>query len=164
MSNELVKKWVDITTPEVDFVEDNKIAISILHLDQSAPRLQEEVEELKRSLADENNLLSESNLIAILDDVLDCKYVADQQFEILRKAGFNVVAGYEAVCENNDSKFVKTEREAQESVDDYIKRGVDCYYEYNDTYQVYVIRRQSDQKILKPVQYKAVDLSSYIPQ
>lgn len=161
--NKLIEKWVDITTPTENFVEDNPLALAVIHLEQSAPRLKEEVEELERSLYSDN-LLSKENQIALLDDVCDCLFVAAQQLEILRKAGFDVDSAFRAVCVNNDSKFLTDEREAQDTVQYYIGRGVDCYYEWNEYWGCFIVRRYSDNKVMKSKNFTPVDLSSFIPQ
>lgn len=167
---DFIKRWVDLTKPDLEDFEDNvtkeqdkALVLATVQLDQSAPRLEEEVNELKDAL-ESLTLLSKDNLKEILDAVLDCKYIADQQFLILEQAGFDVVGAYQAVCINNDIKFVQTEREAQDAVQWHIGNGTDAYYEYNALYDRYIIRRYSDNKVLKGLNHTPVDLSDYVPK
>mgnify|MGYP006346426345 FL=1 len=110
--------------------------------------VQEELDEFKKAV-------KEGDRVEMLDAILDMQVVllglADY-FELsdVLEEGFN------RVCASNMSKFCKTEEEAQASVERYKIVNVETVYKKIGDY--YVIYRKSDKKILKGVNYQAVDL------
>lgn len=80
----------------------------------------------------------------------------------------NMEGALEAVLDNNDSKFIKNDKDtALEAMDYHTEvKGVECYIDEvpfdGDTY--YIIKRKSDNKVLKPHTFVNVDLIPFVPQ
>lgn len=72
----------------------------------------------------------------------------------------NFKTALDRVHESNMSKFCKDEIEANETVLSYHFKGIDAYYKQNDTH--WVIYRESDNKILKSINYKPVKLDDLV--
>lgn len=56
------------------------------------------------------------------------------------------------VCKSNLSKFPSTADEVKDTIEKYSKEGVNTFSEFNDQYQVYVIKRE-DGKIMKSINW-----------
>lgn len=114
--------------------------------------VQEELNEFKKAV-------KEGDRVEMLDAILDMQVVllglADY-FELsdVLEEGFN------RVCTSNMSKFCKTEEEAQASIERYKIVNVETVYKKIRDY--YVIYRKSDKKILKGVNYQAVNLKDLV--
>lgn len=64
------------------------------------------------------------------------------------------------VHESNMSKFCKTEEEANETVKSYFEKGIETYFKLVNDY--YVVYRSEDNKVLKSINYKPVDLTDLV--
>lgn len=115
--------------------------------------------------AAENEEQDTAAILEILDGVIDTPYTA---FGLLQIAGpyLNTQKAATKICQNNLSKFHTTEHAAEETVTSY---GFDSENDRYNTYlesvtiegqdPVYVVKRYSDGKVMKPVGYQSVDLS-----
>ena len=79
---------------------------------------------------------------------------------------FDVDEAFKLVHESNMSKLCKTEEEAQKTVDDYKKKYDDCSSPYDSPYyykkeKYYVVKNQSTGKVLKSINYTAVNLQKF---
>lgn len=65
------------------------------------------------------------------------------------------------ICTANGSKFCATQAQAHASVEHYKQQGIECSYEYNEEYTVYVVKR-FDGKIMKGINFTKPDHSALI--
>lgn len=99
------------------------------------------------------------NEVEQLDALVDIDYILKGTV-ITHGFGNFIDEAFEAVNDSNMSKFCTTVEEAQLTVDDYTKRNINTYYKQVDDF--YVVYRKEDNKILKSINYKAVDLKPII--
>lgn len=99
------------------------------------------------------------NYVEVVDAYADIMYILAGSIisngleEIFNEA-------FRRVHESNMSKACKTIEEAEETVRAYLKDGVRAYFEeFNGLYIVY---RKQDNKVLKSINYKKVDLNDLI--
>jgi len=159
----LITEFTEAIKPKMDFVEDDSIAEMYIRLGQSLPRIQEEVTELEHSLKDDETIGSREHVVQVLDDVVDILFVAIQQAVILEEAGINVWDALEEVSKNNCSKLLNTEQDAYFTVEHYANHGVECEYHKLEKTGKYVVRRLSDNKLMKGITYKDVQLEKFVP-
>jgi len=79
--------------------------------------------------------------------------------------GYDVFGALNEVCDNNLSKFTKelivaqyTQRHYEEELDTY------CTIVYNEEHKLYGVRRDGDMKLMKPINYKPVNIEKYVPK
>lgn len=120
--------------------------------------IQDEVDELRESLSYKDNP-------EILKEVIDVAVTVAGFIGVLRAAGFQVSGGMEDVCDNNLSKILDNQEEAESSVEVFKNQGIETYIEESiyEGEAYYAVRRKGDGKILKPVSYKKVTLEKYVP-
>lgn len=117
----------------------------------------------------ESEELSEGCKLEDMENVIkewaDVKYTLVYMEQLLQAFGVDTSAAFEAVCENNNSKFTQSYVYAQESQEHLDSKGVDCYVESTvyegETY--YTVRRSEDGKVLKLKHYESLDLSHLVP-
>lgn len=90
----------------------------------------------------------------ILDALGDLLWVT---IGMIHNMGYDWEKVIKTIIESNNSKFCSTELEAQTSVTLYSKQGIGAYYK--KVGDVYVIKRASDHKVLKGINYKKPDWS-----
>jgi hypothetical protein len=95
-----------------------------------------------------------------IDDVLVTSLGLIAKAEVL---GYDVLGGLSAVAANNDTKYHDTEEEADKTVEMYKNKGEDVYKQYNEVYDVWVVKRKSDLKLLKPHNFVSVTLNEFLP-
>ena len=120
--------------------------------------IEEEFNELKHGVLNNDN-------VETLDGLVDCAVTLMgymQKFHFT--TGADIGTAMQLVATNNLEKYPKTKQLAEDTVKMYADKGVDTYYTYNDTYQVYVIRDKITGKVKKPMGFKSVDLSSCFPK
>ena len=114
--------------------------------------LQEELNELKQAIEDQD-------IVEIADALCDLQYVlsgAVLEFGL----GEKFVDLFNEVQRSNMSKACDTEEQAQETVEFYISKGEEAYYEKSgDKYNVH---RVSDNKVLKNKYYSSANLKSIL--
>lgn len=116
--------------------------------------IREEVSELEEALLNKD-------LVETRDALADILYVV---YGMAYRLGINADADFSLVHESNMTKFCSTEAEAQETVDYYKRRYAENTSPYpSPAYRLengrWVVYESTTGKILKNVNYKAVDLS-----
>jgi predicted HAD superfamily Cof-like phosphohydrolase len=114
--------------------------------------LAEELEELKKAVADQN-------LVEIADALCDLQYVlsgAVLEFGL----GDKFKALFDEVHRSNMSKSCDSEEEVLATMKHYEKRGFESYYKKVGVH--YLVFRKGDHKTLKSVNYSPADLESLI--
>lgn len=104
--------------------------------------IDEEVQELKDAIKCENKQ-------EVADALADILFVTLGMADVLM---IDIVSVFRAVCESNLSKFCATKEEAIKSVEAYQAKGIETYYEF--VLGIYVIKRKTDNKTLKGINYK----------
>lgn len=100
----------------------------------------------------------------LLDGVVDIAYTLFGLMQITEQLGYDVFGALEAVCKNNNEKFVKTIEEAKETAVMYEEQGVAVDIRYNEQYDVFAVVRKSDGKLMKCKGYKSVVLDQFLPK
>jgi hypothetical protein len=77
--------------------------------------------------------------------------------------GYDVLGGLNAVALNNDTKYHDTEEEADKTMEMYKSKGEDVYKQYNEDYNVWVVKNISDGKLRKPHNFVSVTLNEFLP-
>lgn len=113
--------------------------------------LQEELNELQQALA-QGDLIEVLDALADLRVVLDGTVLACGLQHIYRKA-------LDQVYLSNMSKFCQTEEEALDTLNAYAEKDPNQVLSMRQVGSVWVVRRASDGKILKSINYKPVDLA-----
>jgi len=93
--------------------------------------------------------------------IVDCLQLS---LALVRDLPVDFIGAQQAVNENNASKYVADEEHAAESVQHYAAKGEEVVA-HRSSYlgnEVFVLKRTSDDKIMKPVGFVAVDLAPYI--
>lgn len=104
--------------------------------------------------------------VELLDGLVDNLVIAFKLADMLHQAGFDVIGAFDAVCGNNDEKIFKTYCDAVEAKDALEERDDTEYYiedSFVDGIQYFTVRRP-DGKIMKPVDFKPVDLKMFVPK
>lgn len=112
-------------------------------------------EEMGEILEAYNNL----DKVEVIDGLADLQYVVNGLINAFG-ADELMEEALQLVHESNMSKFCKTEEEATATIEDYKKKGIDTHAVLNG--DLFVVRRNSDNKILKNINYKPVDLKKIV--
>ncbi len=143
---------------------------------QKLERVQEEVEETFDATSEwiwstccsdsyqERALKQDINKKELLDGVVDITYTLFGLMQIAEQLGYDLFGALEAVCKNNDSKFVKTIEEANETAVMYEEQNIAVDIRYNKEYDVFAVVRKSDNKLMKCKGYKSVVLDQFLPK
>lgn len=105
--------------------------------------------------------------IESIDALADELFVIAWKIEMLQKSGFDVEGALQAVIDNNAKKVFNSFYEAcaaKEQIE--MVKDEECFVEtsvYNGL-PFYTVRRQSDNKIMKAIDFVPVDLSEYVPK
>ena len=107
-----------------------------------------------------------NDAIESIDALADELFVIAWKIEMLQKSGFNVEGALQAVIDNNAKKVFNSFYEAcsaKEKIEEV--RDEECFVEtsvYNGL-PFYTVRRLSDNKIMRAVDFVPVDLEDYVP-
>lgn len=122
--------------------------------------IREEVRELEDAIQDEN-------MVEVLDALGDILVVT---YGMAYRLGYNADEVYDKIHKSNMSKFCMSEDEAQQTVAKYhdeYKAGISPYatpaYRQSKDKTRWIVYNQDTGKILKNMNYKAVDLTSVVP-
>lgn len=128
-------------------------------LRNQAKRIHEEALELLTACEEED-------MVAVLDGFCDVRYTNEYMDDLLKAGDVQTDKAWQSVCDNNMSKFTQSYTYAVESKEALEEQGVECYVEScvyeGETY--YCVKRNSDNKILKPRYFESVDLTSFVPK
>ncbi len=120
-------------------------------------RVQEELNELRKAVEANNKL-------EILDGVVDVNVCSLYMGEILFEAGYKIDGACLEVARNNMTKITENFSTASATAEKYGEGH--CYIDsvrYNESIY-YTVKRNSDNKILKPFNYSSVDLKQFLPK
>lgn len=102
-----------------------------------------------------------------IDALADEFFVWAWKAEMLQKAGFDVEGAIQKVIDNNMTKVFNSFYEACESKEQLeLKHDVEFFVETSmfNGLPFYTVRRMSDNKITKPINFVPVDLSEFAPE
>ena len=143
---------------------------------QKLERVQEEVDETFDAISEcifstccsdsyhERVLKQDINKKELLDGIVDIAYTLFGLMQAAGQLGYDVDGALEAVCLNNDTKFVKTVEEANETAVMYEEQGIPVDIRYNEQYDVFAVVRKLDGKVLKCKGYQSVLLDEFLPK
>lgn len=150
----------------------NKVSYtSLLH---QCERVQEELDETFDAMATAWIDLEKDKLAYTLKEDIDKLGLLDGIDDVLvtslglvakaEALGYDVLGGLSAVAVNNDTKYHDTEEEADKTVEMYKNKGEDVYKQYNEVYNVWVVKNVSDGKLRKPHNFVSVTLNEFLPK
>lgn len=99
----------------------------------------------------------------ILKECVDVLVTIHGFVQMLEKQGYDVVGAWKEVNSNNLSKFTSSLVTAEDSVLSLGMIGVKAVQEYNEQYDVFVIKDEQG-KVRKPLGYKKCSVASYTPK
>lgn len=114
-------------------------------------------------LAQQADNLSERSIEQMLDNPFIVKSL-EVSLALVRDLPVDFIGAQQAVNDNNASKYVASEAVAQESVAHYAAKGEEVVAHASSYLgeSVYVLKRTSDDKIMKPVGFVSVELAPFI--
>lgn len=115
-------------------------------------------EELKETIEG----FESNSAVEVLDGTIDILVVTLGLLQKLQYAGVDIAGALSAVASNNLSKFPEDEEIATLTVASYARKGEEVYVTKFGTKNV--IKRLSDDKVMKPINFKPVELEEFIPQ
>lgn len=132
-----------LDTPQIPSAERSQLRVDLL---------QEELDELKKAIAD-------NNIVEVADALCDLQYVlsgAVLEFGLGKK----FVELFNEVQRSNMSKACSTQEEAEQTIAFYKDKGVEAYSEISG--EKINVHRVADDKVLKSVNYSPADLKTII--
>lgn len=118
-----------------------------------------QLEFIKSELDEAFQGFSEGNAVELLDGAVDVFVTACGLLQRLEAAGFDVATAMELVDANNISKFVKTAvYNNNKTMRPENTLAIETIYGY------VVFKRESDGKVMKPLNYTPVNLSNCVPE
>lgn len=100
----------------------------------------------------------------MLDGFLDTRFVNDQIGVYLESLGIDLEGAWVEVCRSNNSKFSSDYQMLEQSVSNFEKQGVEVEIVESPVKYIYVLKRVSDGKIMKPLSFSEPDLTPFIPK
>ena len=118
------------------------------------------VDLIAEELKEFETAIRERDIVEVADALCDIQYVlsgAILEFGL----GDKFQQLFDEVQRSNMSKACKTEKEAQDTVNHYLKKdGTICYYQREG--EVWLVYRKSDNKTIKSIGYSPADLVSIL--
>lgn len=114
---------------------------------------------IKEELEEYKSAIEANDIVGVLDVFIDLIYfilggvIQHGLSDLLLK-------GFEEVHDSNMTKACQTESELELTIDKYTENGVEVYSEKSKGYSI--VKRKSDNKILKSVGYKEADLTTIV--
>lgn len=99
----------------------------------------------------------------ILKECIDCMVTVVGMFKMLEQQGYDTMGAWLETNQNNMSKFTTSLIDVDDSIAHYYNKGVIVKAEYNDFYDVYVLKDECG-KIRKPLSYKKCSVACYTPK
>ena len=151
-----------------EFTEDcngfNEIAgksdkLSIQDFKDQLKLIQSELKEMEDGI---NN----NNIEEILDGFLDVFVTNAGIGQKLQRLGVDIYKAARLVADNNYSKFISGNQypTLEATLKNYIGQGVNVYAIYDIVSESFVVKRASDDKVMKPIDFKSVNLEEVIPK
>lgn len=109
----------------------------------------------------------EDDIIEILDALQDLRFVSDQVAVYLESLGIDLEGSWKEVVRSNNSKFTDDPFVATSSQRHYLDKGICTQVEQtfdSEGKMVYIIKRQEDGKVLKPLCFSPPDLKPFVPE
>lgn len=101
----------------------------------------------------------------ILDGYLDTKFTNDQIGVYLEALGVDIEGAWDEVCRSNNTKFSTDEQMMQDSATElWYRTGSKVSVVESPVPGVYVLKRNDDGKIMKPICFKEPNLRPFIPK
>lgn len=100
----------------------------------------------------------------MLDGHLDTRFVNDQIGVYLESLGIDLSKAWEEVCRSNNSKFSTDLEMMERSVQSYMFGGIETEIVESPIPNVFVLKRVSDGKIMKPLCFSEPNLRKFIPK
>ena len=142
----------------------NTIAGTVDELNDTAFIQQYEV--LVEEVKEIGDALVASNLVEVVDGVIDTLVVALGLWQKLENKGVDMNKAAELIAANNLSKYPSlTKSEVVDAtIEMYKAKNIEVEVTSNIPYHCYVFRNKVTGKILKPYGFESVDISSCIPE
>ena len=142
----------------------NTIAGTGDELDDTAFIQQYEV--LVEEVKEIGDALVASNLVEVVDGVIDTLVVALGLWQKLENKGVDMNKAAELIAANNLSKYPSlTKSEVVDAtIEMYKAKNIEVEVTSNIPYHCYVFRNKATGKILKPYGFESVDISSCVPE
>jgi predicted HAD superfamily Cof-like phosphohydrolase len=119
---------------------------------------------INEEVAELNQAVKDKNMTETVDALADILYVV---YGMGASLGINLDNAYNIVHASNMSKLCKTEEEAKETIEWYLKnekRYDTPKYRLSQDKNHYVVYNESTQKVLKNVYYKPADFSNMLKE
>lgn len=126
--------------------------------EQKKNQLARVLEEVKETI----NAIKNKDKLELLDGFCDILYTALYLGEMLKADGIDVQGAIEEVCMNNLSKFTYSFDFALISYNNYVSIGADVYIGQDEETSYYFIKRRSDDKVMKLINYKSPNLKKFL--
>lgn len=149
-----VKRWNEVmqNAPEAGDVEG-----TIAKITRQSAFVVEEAKEIQDGAV-------ANDIIEMLDGHLDTRFVNDQIGVYLESLGVNLKGAWKEVCRSNDSKFSTDLDMMARSCAKFAEEGVEVHVVESPIPGVYVLKRHSDGKIMKPISFSEPNLRPFIPK
>ena len=140
------------------------------NLDTPSFKTIEQQAELIREEVNETILAAyQSNYVGLVDGVADIFVTFAGLLQKLEVLGYYNDSATDAVCENNLTKFVSLDhpdldRIIVDTKQLYQQRGIQVKTEVNLEHSVMIFKNAETGKILKPSNYKSVNLVDFVPE
>lgn len=139
----------------------NHVCGSLTDVDDTKLTLQLSL--IKEELQELEEAFKVKDSVEVLDGIVDVLVTAVGFAQQLQTQGYDLSTAIQRVADNNLTKFPKYAAVALESVNYYVNIGVPAYYSFSDSAKAYVVKRDSDNKVIKPVGYTSVVLGDLVP-
>lgn len=109
----------------------------------------------------------ERDIVEVVDGAMDVTYVQAYMDDLLKHKGVDTRGAFQAVCDNNNSKFTQSLSYAENSLEGMMELdGVIRYIESvnYDGEEYHIVKRKNDGKVLKLLGHIPPQLSDYIPE
>jgi hypothetical protein len=128
--------------------------------DVTLDSLKDQLKVLQEEVRETGEALDENNAVEVLDGCIDVLVVVMGMLHKLDRKGINTSLAMKLVGENNLTKVLQDYTIAEQTVSE---SKVPLYIYPSPLKDVFVVKRQGDNKIMKPKGFKSVDLSGCIP-
>lgn len=104
------------------------------------------------------------DIVEVLDALHDLRFVSDQIAVYLESLGVDLEGSWKEVCRSNNSKYSYDEEALKDDLTKYEPGFAAVHHEEDlEGNRVYVLKRSSDFKIMKPSCFSEPDLLPFIP-